>query len=281
MKKKYALFGKGISYSLSPSIQGAIAAYYGRDLDYEIVDVDSVDEILTRLKSGVYAGANVTVPYKVALLPHMDALDPSAEACGALNTVRVEEGRLIGYNTDSEGFLDVLTLHSYSLEEKRVLVYGTGGVARGLVNALLDSPVKGILLDGRNQEAKIEVFRTFEQKSHDRLTVVYGLHGLLCDLAVNASTLGSASVPGLPIDLEKMDAEAVYEVIYHPLETELVRSAKERGLPVFTGLEMLICQAIRAFYLWYPELAREQLDPDLFQAVRRKLEEELALEGGK
>ncbi len=271
MKKKYVLFGKGISYSLSPVVHSAIAEYYDVDLDYEIMDLESSDEILNVLRSGEYDGANVTVPYKVDLIDKMDELDGSAASAFALNTIKVVDGKLIAYNTDSKGFLDVFDINDYKLKDKRVLVYGTGGVARAIVNALLDADCKTVLSEGRTPEHKVEIFRAFEKKAAQKMTLIYGLQGLICDVAINASVLGSSSFPELPIDISKMETKAVFDVVYDPIETEFIKMAKDRNLPAFTGIEMLICQAIRTFYIWYPEFHREDINMKLFNFVKESL----------
>ncbi len=271
MKKKYVLFGHNISYSLSPIVYKAIAEYYDVDLDYEIVDCDSIDEILKHLNSLEYDGANVTMPYKVRLLEHMDELDKSALDASSLNTIKVDSSKLIAYNTDSQGFLDVFDINDYDVRGKRVLVYGTGGAARGVVNALLDSGVKTVLSEGRTPDHKVALYRTFEHKSNERLTIMYGLQGLICDLAVNTTTLGSENVTGLSIDVSKLDCSAVFDIVYNPIETELIKMAKEQDLLYFTGIEMLICQAIRAFYIWYPEFHRNDINMKLFNFVKESL----------
>ncbi len=275
VKKKYVLYGRNISYSLSPVIYELIAEYYEVDLEYEIKDLETVDDVMADIKNFEYAGANVTMPYKVSLIDQVDQLDVSAAECQALNLIKIENSKMIGYNTDSQGFLDVFDINDYKIKDKRVLLYGTGGAARGIANALLDAGAKTVLLEGRTSEHKVALFRTFEKKANEKMTMIYGLQGLISDIVVNASVLGSAAYPELAIDIEKMDTKAVYDIVYNPIETELIKSAKAHDFPVFTGIEMLICQAIRAFYIWYPEFYRADINMKLFNFIRDGLEQHI------
>ncbi len=272
LKKKYVLYGHNISYSLSPIIYKLIAEYYEVDLEYEIKDLATVEDVLADIKNNEYAGANVTMPYKVSLLDKLDQLKGAASDCLAINTIKIENSQLIGYNTDAQGFLDVFDINDYRIKDKRALVYGTGGVARAVVNALLDAGAKTILLEGRTPQNKVELFRTFEKKANENMTMIYGLQGLISDIVINATVLGSKAFPELSIDIEKLDTKAVYDIVYSPIETELIKIAKEQKIPYFTGIEMLICQAIRAFYIWYPEFYRDDINMKLFNFIKDGLE---------
>ncbi len=272
LKKKYVLYGHNISYSLSPIIHKLIAEYYEVELEYTIKDLATVDDVLADIKDSSYAGANITMPYKVSLFDKVDEVKGVASECLTINTIKIEDSKLIGYNTDAQGFLDVFDINDYRIKDKRVLVYGTGGAARGIVNALLDAGAKTVLLEGRTPQNKVELFRIFEKKADEKMTMIYGLQGLISDIVINATVLGSEISPELSIDIEKLDTKAVYDIVYNPMETELIKIAKEQNIPYFTGIEMLICQAIRAFYIWYPEFHREDINMKLFNFIKNGLE---------
>ncbi len=271
--KKYALFGKSIENSYSPIIHRAIGEYYNLDIEYEVINCDSVKDIVKHIESGKYSGANVTMPFKVEMLDKVDRLMPSAESSRALNTIKITEDGTFGYNTDFKGFLDVLNTHTYSVKNKNVMVYGTGGAARAVINALIIAGAKTIVLDGRNAESKFKVYKEFLDEANGKMTVIYGSHGLVSDLVVNASSVGMYSNQGLSIDLELMDTKAVFDMVYRPNKTELIKMAKEMDLEYFTGLEMLICQAVRSFYIWNSELNREKIDIELCKFAKKKVQD--------
>ncbi len=269
--KKYALFGKTVDKSLSPLIHYAIAEYYSVDLEYELVNCDTVEEIIEYLNSGKYIGGNVTMPFKVQMMDKIDRAMPSADSAGSLNTIKVTKDGIWGYNTDYKGFLDVLNIHNYSLKGRNVLVYGTGGAARAIVNAVILADANTIILDGRSPESKFKLYEEFSELADNKMTVIYGSHGLVSDLVVNASSLGSYLNSGMSINLDLMDTKAVFDIVYNPNETELIKRAKEKSLKYFTGTEMLICQAIRSFYVWHSDLNREKIDFDLYNFIKDKL----------
>lgn len=252
------LIGHPVAQSKSPIIQSYWLAKQGVTGSYKAVDVapaELADFVERFLRTGFWSGANVTIPHKQSIIPLLDRLTPVAQAIGAVNTLWEENGELVGDNTDAQGFLAQLDDSLGASTEHKIdsaILLGAGGAARALVYALLDRGVEYILICNRNQDraerlaghfGKALVVKPWSQRS-----------ALLADqdLLVNATSLGMINQAALEIDLTALPAHArVYDLVYNPLETALLRAAKDRGLVPIDGLGMLLHQAAPGFARWF------------------------------
>ena len=216
------------------------------------VEPDRLPEAVTRIRGEDYTGANVTVPHKETIVPLLDGLTPVAEAIGAVNTLVKRNGKLIGHNTDAAGLLADLAAHGIGLSHRSVLVLGAGGAARAVVAGCAGVSAKIRVVARRRTQAEslrriapVDVFDWtplgLMQASDD------------CALIVNATPIGmsphvdaSPWIDGTPFPLEAF----VYDLVYNPAETLLVRQARAAGLRAATGLGMLVEQGALAFELW-------------------------------
>jgi len=238
------LLGHGISYSASPAMQSAAFASAGLDWRYELLDVPgpALPEAVASLRSPCYAGANVTIPHKVSVIPLLDGLDPRAEATGAVNMIRREGRLLLGSNTDVAGIEAALADVGLDPVGARAVVLGAGGSARAASAALHGAHL------------------TFVAR---RPAAVGGLGGEVvpwddprwwklardADLLLNATPQGRQQE--LPLPVEELPAGgAVIDLVYSSQGTPLVRAARERGLPAADGWTVLVAQGAAAFEAW-------------------------------
>ena len=255
--------GWPIAHSRSPLIHNYWLKRYGIAGEYrrEAVPPQQFVEFVRSLAARGYVGANVTVPHKEAALA-LSQPDERALAVGAANTLWFDDGALRSTNTDVEGFLDNLDASApqwhHGLDSAVVL--GAGGAAHAVVYGLIERGVGRIVVINRTR-SRAEVLRErFGSRVHvgdwGDTAVLTGA-GVL----VNATTLGMAGQPSLPIDVAQLPDQAVVaDLVYVPLVTPLLRAARARGLATADGLGMLLHQAVRGFALWFgktPEVTGE------------------------
>lgn len=256
--KKIAVIGDPVAHSLSPRIHGYWIARYNVRGSYEAVripagDFDAgIDDLLRR----GFAGWNVTIPHKVAMLHRCDTLDDAARSIGAVNMVAVgADGRLHGMNTDAYGALAHLdqAAPAWRAGGDTALVLGAGGAARALVWGLRDAGVKHIRLTNRTRSKADALAADFSDAG---ITVVNwdarddAVAG--CGVIVNTTALGMTGQGPLTLSLEKAGKDAViYDIVYKPLRTPLLQDAQKRGLQTVNGLGMLLHQARPAFAAWF------------------------------
>src|SRR6185503_4631902 len=188
-------------------------------------------------------GLSITAPHKQTVMECLDWIDPTAEEIGAVNTVVVDRDRLLGYNTDAAGFIDPLLVRFGSLRDAKVAVIGAGGAARAAVYALRQENALVTLF--ARDTAKAQLLGVSCESLSDASFAGY-------DLVVNATPLGSgAYIDETPVTREQLNGvRCVYDLIYNPIETRLMREAHAVGCKTLGGLEMLIAQAKLQFELW-------------------------------
>jgi shikimate dehydrogenase len=211
-------------------------------------------------------GCNVTLPHKETVFPLVQIADRATERLGVVNTVYLRGGTLWGTNTDGEGFLANLTANapSWSPEGKRVVMLGAGGAARAILGALIDASVAEVVIMNRSAARARELSDHFDGPVATADWNDMPRHLATADLLVNTTSLGMTGQPLLDIPVNTLrPSTLVSDIVYTPLETELIRSARARGNPVAPGLGMLLHQAVRGFALWFgiePEVTAELYD---------------------
>lgn len=262
---KYSgLIGFPVAHSLSPQMQDAGFAALGIEARYKLWETPAseLEARVNTLRSPDHLGANVTIPYKEAVLPWLDECDAQAVRIGAVNTIVNRHGRLIGYNTDAPGFLCALQEQAgpdVTWCEKQAILLGSGGAARGAAIALLDKRVATLSILGRSR-ARVEALLA-DLRPHAGQSILRGkLFGtpeaaqILAqgDLLVNTTSVGlNARDPANLIDVELLPRSAlVMDMIFNPPQTPLLRAASERGCVTLNGLSMLLYQGTLALELW-------------------------------
>jgi len=245
--KTAGVIGWPIAHSKSPVIHRFWLQALGIDGDYArfLVRPEDVGAAVRALPALGMAGVNVTVPHKVAVMDHLDSVDETARAVGAVNTVVNDGGRLLGTNTDMAGFLEPLVPAPVG----HAVVVGAGGAARAVLLGLKSRGVEHVTLMNRSVERASVLLDALEIPGH-----AVGLEMPLpsAELVVNASSLGMVGQPPLDLDLGALPVGAtVYDIVYAPLETRLLAAARSRGFRCIDGLEMLVGQAAVAFALFF------------------------------
>ncbi len=240
------VIGRPLGHSLSPELHRAALKSVGIGGKYLRFDVPQLDDLGPFIRSYDVRGLNVTIPYKVEALDHMDSLDSSASAVGALNTISNEGGKLVGYNTDVLGIKQALLQSGYGFVGGHALVIGAGGAAMACCQALI-SEGSSVTVTARSEEkARIlsDRFGTEFMKHVDDLQPF--------DLIVNCTPLGMEGFPAdSPIDTSTLnDSHTVFDMVYRPRETPFIVEAASRGALTIEGIEMLVHQARASFRIW-------------------------------
>ncbi|HJF33673.1 MAG TPA: shikimate dehydrogenase [Sporosarcina psychrophila] len=255
MKKWYAVIGDPIKQSMSPSMHESWFKENSIDAAYIPIHVpaDRLREAVEGLKNLGCSGWNVTVPHKSAIIPFLHQLDPSAEQMNAVNTVRVlEDGTLIGYNTDGNGFVRSLEeAYGERSKDKKVLVIGAGGAARGIAFALHSAGYGPIFFANRTLEKAEQLAANLSDSTV--LSVAEAELSLSeFGLIVQTTSVGmNFSQKGLPLNLDNvLEGTIVADIIYNPLETEFLAEARKRGAHTLNGVGMFVHQGALAFETW-------------------------------
>ncbi|MBN8656175.1 MAG: shikimate dehydrogenase [Anaerolineae bacterium] len=252
------LIGYPLGHSLSPKIHTAALQASGLEGNYSLFpihpdDKKGLNNLLARVRSGEIHGLNVTIPHKQNVIEFMDELTPTAKAIGAVNTIYMRADKLIGDNTDAPGFLSDLKRGSNSSfsTPHSALVLGAGGSARAVVYALVNDGWNVTIAARRLEQAK-QLAQSFPNYQL-LITNLDDLQPLTFDLIVNTTPLGmtpNIETSPLPENIILSKNTFVYDLVYNPRETKLVRDARAQGLNASTGLGMLIEQAALAFEKW-------------------------------
>jgi shikimate dehydrogenase len=256
---KLGLIGYPLGHSLSPKIQAAALKACGLEGDYSLFPIETDDmpglkDLFNRVRTGEISGLNVTIPHKQNVIAFMDELTPTARAIGAVNAIYLKENKLIGDNTDAMGFLIDLK-HAFDFSAFRLppsaLVLGAGGSARAVVYALLNDGWDVTIAARRIEQAQ-QVAAEFKSAKASEFNV-QTFKPSNFQLIINTTPIGmSPNVDGSPWpqDIPFPKDAMIYDLVYNPRETKLVKDARSQGLNATTGLGMLIEQAALAFELW-------------------------------
>jgi len=261
--------GHPIGHSRSPLIHGEWLTRYGIDGAYSAIDVtpDDFPALLVDIRAGKWTGGNVTIPHKEAAFERADSRDGAAEAIGAVNTLWVENGRLIGGNTDAYGFAANLDQRLSGWRDgETALVLGAGGASRAIIHALLDAGYKHIDIANRTVARAEQLAARFGEKvaAHDWASAEALISS--ANLIVNTTSLGMKGQPPLELDLGSAPAGAMAtDIVYVPLETPFLTRAAAAGLKTCDGLGMLLHQAAPGFARWFGRFP--EVDDDLRKII--------------
>jgi len=259
--KLFILFGDPVAHSLSPAMQNAALQAAGIDglyIPWRVQSAGLPAAFASLRGMDNFGGANVTVPHKEQAVALVDTLTPEAAAVGAINTVVSRDGRLLGANTDGLGFLRSLREEAdFPPRGKSVVILGAGGAARSVAFSLAEAGAAPIVIINRTAE-RAQSLAEFINRTIGTTALGVGLHDPRisislrdCALMVNTTSVGLHPNDPSPIAPHLLQPGAlVYDLIYRPRETALLREAKRRGCRVIGGLGMLLYQGALAFELW-------------------------------
>ena len=266
------LIGSGIQASRTPAMQEREGAEQGLRLIYRLVDLDvlrlgpeALGDLLISAERMGFSGLNITYPCKQAVVPLLDQLSPDARALGAVNTVVLKDGQRIGHNTDCSGFAESFRRGLPDVRRDRVVQLGAGGAGAAVAHALLAEGV-GRLAISDTDTPRAEALAT-DLAARFGAGRAVAVHDLAAEVAaadglVNCTPVGMAKLPGTPLPVALLrPALWVAEIVYFPLETELLRAARAIGCRTLDGGGMAVFQAVGAFRLFTglePDAARMQ-----------------------
>jgi shikimate dehydrogenase len=241
------LIGDPVEHSLSPLIHNAAYKALGLNYSYITLQVKDIERAIADIKTQHIRGASVTTPHKVSVLKYLDHLDLTARAIGAVNTIVNDNGLLTGYNTDGKGAIKALE-EVTSLSGKRVVIIGSGGAAMAIATALKEKKVNMAILNRTESKARqlAKKVNADDFGSLDKLALV-----TKADILINATTVGMTKTGETVVPKEFLHPRlTVFDIVYNPRETRLLREAREKGCAVVYGDKMLLYQAALQFELF-------------------------------
>ena len=275
MKKKFAIIGSPISHSLSPIMHNYWFKKYNIDAEYDPLDIDKseIQNVIDKIKNKEIKGINVTLPYKKSVISFLSKTINDANETHSVNTVMLDEkNNLIGENTDVFGFQAAYlkSIPNQEKKNKKVLVLGAGGVAPSIILALLKSKMHNITLSNRTYEKSL-----FLKKNFKNLSIIkwndLSIEINKFDIIINATSLGLNSNDEFSSDFSNFKKNMVYiDTIYNPAETKMIKYFKSNKIRTHNGLNMLIYQGQKAFYLW--NKINPEVDDELLKLLESKLD---------
>jgi shikimate dehydrogenase len=273
---KAGVIGDPIAHSLSPKIHNFLLDKYNIDGIYIPIQVPK-GELQKSIQSLIdvdFAGFNVTLPHKEEIFKICDFKSKTAQLTGAVNTVIITpDKKLFGHNSDAEGFLNNLknSFPDFDLKNKSAFLIGAGGASRALIYAIMKSGAKEIFITNRSEDRAREVIKNFANFSKEVACEISFLpmkefekNLNKCDFLVNSTSLGMHGQDALEIDLKNLKKSAiVYDIVYKPLMTDLLKNSEKNGNRIVTGIGMLVYQAMIGFEAWFKR--KPEADQELLQ----------------
>ena len=247
--KKYLVIGNPITHSLSPELhnywlrENSINGTYNK----EQLNENDLKEFFLKIKKNEINGANITVPFKKDVISYVDQLSLEAEKTQSVNTVYLKNDKIIGHNTDIDGFELAIKDANYDVEGKKVLILGAGGVVPSVIFALYKMKVLSVTISNRTK-IKAENLKTL----FNDLKIIDWGEASSFDMIINATSIGLKKEDKLNLDFSKFqNCEFFYDVIYNPKETNFLRDGKSLGKKTENGKKMFIYQAAKSFKIWH------------------------------
>ncbi len=253
----YALIGDPVEKSLSPAIHNYCFKATKENSAYvaHTITVDNLEIALKGFATIGYKGLNVTIPHKVNVMSYLDEIDAYADKIGAVNTIKIESGKLKGYNTDGLGLLFSLEQHQFDVKDKKVLVLGAGGAARGIAMTLGLAGAKSIFIKNRTMKKAVELKDDLISALPDTIVEIIGNGRLVedYDLIINTTSLGMYPyIHTRQLDIQFIKGKTIlYDIVYKPHMTKFLKEGLENGHQVIYGIEMLIYQALVSEEIWF------------------------------
>ena len=251
---KLGIIGNPLSHSISPVLQEEAIKSVSKNGEYKKFECDTehLSETIELLKGNNYIGFNVTIPHKENILKYLDFIDKTAEKIGAVNTVKIENGKLLGFNTDIYGFIEPIKNKQFN----NAAILGAGGAARAIVFGLDKLNIQNIKVYARDIN-KVNIFINSLNNKINTNSIAEKLSDNLdfsnTDILINCTPLGMKGKleNQMPTNLDNINKNLfVYDIVYNPQETLLLKKAKEKRLQYINGLDMLVYQGVKAFEIW-------------------------------
>ncbi len=271
---KLGLIGERLGHSQSPAIHTKLFQLLGIQGSYDLIEMDrgDVPNELIRLKREGYIGLNVTIPYKVDVMPLLTDIAHEAQVIGAVNTIYMTSEGNFGYNTDYSGFGRSLDHAGIAVQNKECVVLGTGGAARAIVKCLYDKGARTITIASRNPKEKPE-FAAFAQQVNGRMVSYDELADKKDgDVLVNCTPVGMYPKTDASPVSQAIAAQypAVVDLIYNPKTTRLLQYAQQQGAKTLNGMYMLVAQAIGSEEIWQ----ERRIDGTVIEEIAKEMEKQ-------
>ncbi len=256
--KKYLVIGNPIDHSLSPKLHNYWFKHNNINAIYEKKKLENNDlqNIILDIKEGKLDGINVTVPFKQSIIQHVDELSIEAAETNSVNTIYLNNGKVIGHNTDIAGFELSIRYFNYDINNKKIFILGAGGVVPSIIYSLFKMKASEIIISNRTKE------KAEKLKSHfNKINLVNWGEMPEFDMIINATSIGLKKNDEINLDFSNIGINKLfYDVIYNPPETDFLKKGKDSGNKSINGKMMFIYQAHQAFTIWHkqmPEISEE------------------------
>ena len=275
-KQRAAVIGHPIGHTMSPFIQKRLFALSSIPMEYQVLDVPDLEASMDELCA--LDCFNITIPHKSAVIPFLSGLSERAKLCGSVNTVTVKDGKLYGDTSDGPGAAIALSIHGESVKGKDILLLGNGGAARAIAFVIGEHPDFHLTIAHRESshekaDALAQELADYARSRGDKQFLISTLtyreleaEEKSYDLLINATSVGMyPNIGESPVSRQVVNrCGAVFDAIYNPRETELLRLAKECGVKTIGGMGMLVCQAAYSHHIWF---GTEFHNEDLLQLI--------------
>jgi len=256
------LLGKPLEHSFSPKMHNK--TYEENSMNYLYlpleIEEENIEDVLKGIKHMKFIGFNVTIPYKIKIMKFLDEIDTLAKKIGSVNTVKITNGKLIGFNTDGSGFVKSLQIDSkIDVNKNKFLLLGAGGASRSIAMTLADKGAEQIFIANRTVKKAEELSEEINKKvrrccSYVDINNVESMKKTTktVDIIINTTSLGMyPKIEGCPLDIDLLlKNHLVTDIVYNPVKTKLLREAENKGCRIQSGVGMLINQAAEAFEIW-------------------------------
>ena len=263
MRKNYFVIGNPIEHSLSPKLHNYWIKKNNIDAIYDKIKINESDlkNIINKIKLGKINGINVTVPFKKSVIPFLDELSAEAKDTQSVNTIYLNNNKIIGHNTDIAGFELSIKYSKYDVSKKEILILGAGGVVPSIIYSLRKMKVSKIIISNRTKEKAIDLKKLF-----DDINIVDWGDIPNFDMIINATSIGLKKEDEIKFDFSNIGPNKFfYDVIYNPNETNFLKKAKSSGNKTENGKMMFIYQAHQAFTIWHKLMPK--IDDDVIKLV--------------
>jgi len=261
MNKNFLVIGNPIDHSLSPKLHNYWIKKYKIDAVYEkkLLNNNEIEGLIFNIREEKIHGLNVTVPFKKLVIPFLDDLSEEAKISQSVNTIYKNDNKIIGDNTDIEGFKLSLEKTGQEIKNKKALILGAGGVVPSIIIALEKMQIGKIFISNRTELKVIELKKNFPE-----IEIIKWGETLDFDIIINATSIGLKKEDKINIDYKQISKDKFfYDVIYNPSETNFLKNAKKYGGITKNGKMMFIYQAQKAFFIWHnvaPEVDNETIN---------------------
>ena len=262
LNKFAGIIGYPLSHTLSPSMHNFIYQKLGIDVEYKKWEIspNNLKSHIEKINNENFIGANITVPYKEKIVPLLDEIRNEAKFTGAVNTIVKNNNKLIGYNTDVYGIEQTLDIKLKNDVINNAVIFGAGGAAKAAFFVLLQRGLNNLTIVNRTKSNALKMISKFNNVNYDQTIITLNEKSqiksacLSADLIINTTILGmkgSGYEDISPIDSTFIDSNSViFDMVYNPTKTQLIKIALERNANIIEGLNMLVYQAIKSIELW-------------------------------